>query len=92
MSGQSRSLPFLQRGLEHSKYSGTSNLNSRYGGRSWIGLFVDDTQTRMSAISGKALKREFISFDNILANHCRPAIKTHFSAIVLRARSFFDSD
>ena len=50
MSGQSRSLPFLQRGLEHSKYSGTSNLNSRYGGRSWIGLFVDDTNANVGNI------------------------------------------
>src|ERR1700751_2514446 len=66
MSGQSRSLPFLQRGLEHSKYSDTSNPNSRYGGRSWIALFVDDTRTRMSAILGKALKKKFIFVDDML--------------------------
>src|SRR5438128_1251094 len=63
MIGQSGSLPFLQRALEHLKYSGTSNPNSRYGGRSWIGLFVDDTRTRMSATSGKASKTKFIFED-----------------------------
>jgi hypothetical protein len=48
------------------KYSGTSNPNSRYGGRSWVGLFVDATRTRMSAISGNGSKKELIllSFDS----------------------------
>ena len=59
MSGQSRSLPFLQRGLEHSKYSGTSNPNSRYGGR-FFDAFPDIADIRVRVSSTKSPIHEMI--------------------------------